>query len=124
MAGVLRAGHEGPIQIWLPHQLDVGEIEVAGMRHGAPGKTGGGGAPAEGFEKRGVEVVLVAGEAGEESGKKAVAGKQDLRDVVMADKDITAHLSAEKINELFEPMAYQGVSQALIDRLLKSLDRK
>jgi 3-carboxy-cis,cis-muconate cycloisomerase len=33
-------------------------------------------------------------------------------------------LSVERIAELFEPMAYQGVSQALIDRLLASLDKK
>jgi 3-carboxy-cis,cis-muconate cycloisomerase len=33
-------------------------------------------------------------------------------------------LSIERITELFEPMAYQGVSQALIDRLLASLDHK
>ncbi len=56
--------------------------------------------------------------------RKAAAGKQHLRDVVMADAKITAHLSADKINELFEPLAYQGASQALIDRLLKSLDEK
>ncbi len=58
----------------------------------------------------------------EAASKKAVAGKQHLRDVVMADTKITAHLSAAQINELFEPMAYQGASQALIDRLLAGLD--
>ena len=35
---------------------------------------------------------------------------------------VTAHLDAANIAKLFEPMAYQGVSQALIDRLLASLD--
>jgi Lyase len=35
-----------------------------------------------------------------------------------------AHLSADKLTNLFEPMAYQGVSQALIDRLLVSLEDK
>jgi 3-carboxy-cis,cis-muconate cycloisomerase len=45
-----------------------------------------------------------------------------LRDVLMQDSKITAQLSAGKITELFEPMAYQGASQALIDRLLASLD--
>jgi 3-carboxy-cis,cis-muconate cycloisomerase len=58
----------------------------------------------------------------EAASKKAVASKQHLRDVLIADKKITAHLSVDKIDELFEPMAYQGASQALIDRLLKSLD--
>jgi 3-carboxy-cis,cis-muconate cycloisomerase len=56
--------------------------------------------------------------------KKAVADKQHLRDVLTGDPKATAHLSADKIAKLFEPMAYQGVSQALIDRLLKSLDEK
>ena len=60
----------------------------------------------------------------EAAAKQAVAGKQNLRDVVIADSKITAHLSLDRINELFEPMAYQGVSQALIDRLLAGLDKK
>jgi 3-carboxy-cis,cis-muconate cycloisomerase len=33
-------------------------------------------------------------------------------------------LSGDKMTELFEPMAYQGVSQTLIDRLLASLEEK
>jgi 3-carboxy-cis,cis-muconate cycloisomerase len=56
--------------------------------------------------------------------KKAVAGKQHLREVLASDAKVAAHLGADKIAKLFEPMAYQGVSQALIDRLLKSLDEK
>ena len=55
-------------------------------------------------------------------GKKAVAEKKDLRDVLASDTKVTAHLSADRLAKLFEPMAYQGVSQALIDRLLASLD--
>jgi 3-carboxy-cis,cis-muconate cycloisomerase len=60
----------------------------------------------------------------EAASKKAVAGKKDLRDVLSADARVTAHLDAERIAKLFEPMAYQGVSQALIDRLLASLVEK
>jgi 3-carboxy-cis,cis-muconate cycloisomerase len=60
----------------------------------------------------------------EAASKKAVADKKHLRDVLSADPKITAHLDAAKLAELFEPMAYQGVSQALIDRLLASLDKK
>jgi 3-carboxy-cis,cis-muconate cycloisomerase len=56
--------------------------------------------------------------------KKAVAGKQHLRDVLMSDPKVTAHLGADRIAKLFDSMAYQGVSQELIDRLLKSLDEK
>ena len=60
----------------------------------------------------------------EAASKKAVAEKRDLREVLAKDPAVTAHLSVERIAELFEPMAYQGVSQALIDRLLASLDHK
>jgi 3-carboxy-cis,cis-muconate cycloisomerase len=47
-----------------------------------------------------------------------------LRDVLTSDSKVTAQLSARKIAELFEPMAYQGASQALIDRLLASIEGK
>ena len=56
--------------------------------------------------------------------RKAVAGKQHLREVLAQDSTITAHLDAGQLLKLFEPMAYQGASQALIDRLLASLDDK
>src|SRR4051794_1656558 len=59
----------------------------------------------------------------EAASKKAIAEKKHLRDVLTADPKITAHLSAEHLTELFEPMAYQGASQALIDRLLASIDK-
>ena len=38
------------------------------------------------------------------------------------DPNVTAHLSADRLTKLFEPMGYQGASQILIDRLLASLD--
>jgi 3-carboxy-cis,cis-muconate cycloisomerase len=60
----------------------------------------------------------------EAASKKALAAKQHLRDVLTSDPKITAHLGADKLASLFEPMAYQGVSQTLIDRLLTSLDEK
>src|SRR5882724_5744728 len=60
----------------------------------------------------------------EAASKRAVADKKNLRDVLAKDPAVTAHLSVERIAELFEPMAYQGGSQALIDRLLASLDHK
>jgi 3-carboxy-cis,cis-muconate cycloisomerase len=60
----------------------------------------------------------------EAASKKAVADKKDLRDVLAADPKVTTHLDAEQLAKLFEPMAYQGISQALIDRLLASLDEK
>ncbi len=60
----------------------------------------------------------------EAASKKAVKEKKDLRTVLSAEANITAHLSADMITRLFEPMAYQGTSQLLIDRLLASLDEK
>lgn len=58
----------------------------------------------------------------EEASRKSVAAKRHLRDVLAEDPRVTAHLDASRLAGLFEPMAYQGVSQALIDRLLASLD--
>jgi 3-carboxy-cis,cis-muconate cycloisomerase len=60
----------------------------------------------------------------EAASKKAVAGKKHLRDVLTKDPAVSARLSADELAKLFEPMAYQGASQALIDRLLASLDNK
>jgi len=60
----------------------------------------------------------------EAASKKAVTEKKGLRDVLIKDPKVTAHLSADKLAKLFEPMAYQGASQALIDRLLASLEKK
>jgi 3-carboxy-cis,cis-muconate cycloisomerase len=59
----------------------------------------------------------------EAASKRAVADKKHLYEVLSADSQVTQHLSPEKLAALFEPMAYQGASQALIDRLLDGLDR-
>lgn len=53
--------------------------------------------------------------------KRAVAEKKHLRDVLTADPKVSAQLNTAAIAKLFEPMDYQGVSQALIDRMLASL---
>jgi 3-carboxy-cis,cis-muconate cycloisomerase len=60
----------------------------------------------------------------EAASKKAVADNKHLHEVLAAEPKVTAHISAEQLAKLFEPMAYQGVSQTLIDRLLASLDDK
>jgi 3-carboxy-cis,cis-muconate cycloisomerase len=60
----------------------------------------------------------------EAASKKAVANKKHLREVLTAEPKVAAHLTAEQLEKLFEPMAYQGVAQTLIDRLLASLDDK
>jgi 3-carboxy-cis,cis-muconate cycloisomerase len=59
----------------------------------------------------------------EAASRKALAEKkEDLRKVLAADPRITVQLDVKKLADLFEPMAYQGASQALIDRLLASQD--
>jgi 3-carboxy-cis,cis-muconate cycloisomerase len=61
----------------------------------------------------------------EAASKKAVAEKKHLRDILAGDSTIAAQLGGrDGLAKLFEPMAYQGASQALIDRLLASLDEK
>jgi len=60
----------------------------------------------------------------EAASKKAVIGKTSLRAALESDPKITAHLDPKKITQLLDPMAYQGVSQTLIDRLLASLEDK
>ena len=58
----------------------------------------------------------------EAASKQAVKDRKHLRDVLTSDAKVTAQLSADNIAKLFEPMAYQGASQALIDRLLASVE--
>ncbi|MGY4430551.1 adenylosuccinate lyase [Bradyrhizobium sp. F1.13.1] len=45
-----------------------------------------------------------------------------MRSVLASDPKVTAQLDPDRIAELFEPGTYQGVSQAMIDRLLASLE--
>ncbi len=57
----------------------------------------------------------------EAASRKSISEKKHLRDVLAADPRVTAHLDAARLESLFDPMAYQGVSQSFIDRLLTSL---
>ena len=58
----------------------------------------------------------------EAASRQAVAEKRHLRDVLASDGTVTTHLDIGVLDRLFDPMAYQGASQALIDQLLASLD--
>jgi 3-carboxy-cis,cis-muconate cycloisomerase len=55
--------------------------------------------------------------------RTALADKRHLRDVLTDDPRVATQLDAGQIAKLFEPMSYQGASQALIDRLLASLNQ-
>ncbi|MBI3699671.1 MAG: 3-carboxy-cis,cis-muconate cycloisomerase [Afipia sp.] len=58
----------------------------------------------------------------EAASRKSVEAKQHLRDILEKDSHVTI-LAASDLDKIFEPNSYQGISQMLIDRLLKSLDR-
>jgi 3-carboxy-cis,cis-muconate cycloisomerase len=60
----------------------------------------------------------------EAASRTAIESRTHLRDVLAKDTRVTAHLSASELERLFEPMAYQGVSQTLIDRLLASIEQQ
>ena len=60
----------------------------------------------------------------EAASRKAIQTKQHLHDILSADARVIAHLDADKLKNLFDPMTYQGASQVLIDRLLASLASK
>lgn len=56
----------------------------------------------------------------ENASRKAASGKRHLKDILLADANVTATIKASEIEKLFEPMTYQGVAQLFIDRLLAS----
>ena len=60
----------------------------------------------------------------EEASRRAAASKRDLQEVLAEDTKVTLALSVGELARLFEPMAYQGVAQTLIDRIVGSLQAR
>lgn len=58
----------------------------------------------------------------EEAARRAVAERADFAEILAGDARVAAHLSGDDIRRLFDPMTYQGVAQAFIDRLLASAE--
>jgi len=56
----------------------------------------------------------------ETAAKSAMAERRHLKDVLRDDERVTAHLAPAEIERLFDPLCYQGVAQAFIDRLIAS----
>jgi 3-carboxy-cis,cis-muconate cycloisomerase len=56
----------------------------------------------------------------EDASKKSIEQKRHLQLVLAEDARVTAHLSADEITRLFEPLTYQGAAQQLIDRLVSA----
>jgi len=100
------------------------EVDVARMRANLDAT--GGLIMAEAVAMRLAEKIgkLEAHHLVQAASRKAAAAKISLREVLIKDAKVTAHLGAAEIKKLFEPMAYQGASQILIDRLLASLEAK
>jgi 3-carboxy-cis,cis-muconate cycloisomerase len=53
-----------------------------------------------------------------EASARAAAERRHLADILAADSRVTAHLATDELTHLFDPLAYQGVAQAFIDRLI------
>ncbi len=56
----------------------------------------------------------------EDASKRAHAEKRSLKDVLLHDPRVTAHIPPSELPKLFDPLSYQGVAQTLIDRLVAS----
>ena len=54
----------------------------------------------------------------EQASKRAHAEKISLKDALAAEPRVTAVVPAGELARLFDPMSYQGVAQAFIDRLV------
>ncbi|PZO02697.1 MAG: 3-carboxy-cis,cis-muconate cycloisomerase [Hyphomicrobiales bacterium] len=59
----------------------------------------------------------------EEASRACLAQHRHLRDVLAEMPDVTAHLDAGALADLFEPTTYRGASDAIIDRVLARCDR-
>ncbi len=57
----------------------------------------------------------------EAASRAAVREDKPLREVLANDAEVSAQLSPEQLDRLFDPAGYQGVAQQLIDRLLAPL---
>ncbi len=58
-----------------------------------------------------------------QASKTAIAGKRHLKDVLAEDKRVASLLTLDDIEKLFDPLAYQGVTQDFIDRMLANLKK-
>lgn len=54
----------------------------------------------------------------EDASKRAHAQKQSLKDALLHDPRVTAQIPAAELPKLFDPLSYQGVAQAFINRLV------
>jgi 3-carboxy-cis,cis-muconate cycloisomerase len=60
----------------------------------------------------------------ERASKRAVAEGRHLKDVLLAEPEITAHLGAADLDRLLDPLTYTGTAQAMIDRALAAVSKR
>ena len=53
--------------------------------------------------------------------QQASAEQRHLEEVLGEDKRVNAHVTPDEIERLFDPLAYQGVAQAFIDRQIAAM---
>ena len=56
-----------------------------------------------------------------EATRCAAAEHRPLKDVLLADRRVTGHLSAEALAQCFDPLNYQGTAQSFIERMMQSI---
>jgi 3-carboxy-cis,cis-muconate cycloisomerase len=56
--------------------------------------------------------------------RQAVEQRRPLREVLAADKTASSHLSAADLDRLLDPVNYLGSAQAMIDRVLKHVEKR
>ena len=54
----------------------------------------------------------------EAASRRASVSGQHLREVLLADADVTAHLNPRQIEGLFDPLQYTGAASRFMDRVL------
>jgi len=59
-----------------------------------------------------------AHQAIEAASRKAFEQKKHLREVLLADAQVTAHIGHADLEKLFDPLAYTGVAGQFIDRAI------
>jgi 3-carboxy-cis,cis-muconate cycloisomerase len=60
----------------------------------------------------------------ERASKRAVAEGRHLKDALLAESEITAHLSAADLDRLLDPLTYTGTAQMMIDRALAAVSKR
>ena len=54
----------------------------------------------------------------EECSREAIASKQPLREVLLANREVSSHLNPAELDKLFDPLNYLGVAGDFIDRAI------